>query len=140
MTTKRTVKPHFYWNLREIMKFKHITFSELSIKTGINSLRLLSYWNNDKRPSNEHVISIAKALKCDVNDLLTGYDLHQFLKTETDEICKPEIEINYPTLDNFDIHKFIDECMSKKDRSVSIYFSTHGVSVSVYPLEEDEAD
>ena len=58
----------------------------------------------------------------------------------TMKYVKPEIEINYPTLDNFDIHKFIDECMSKKDRSVSIYFSPNGVSVSVYPLEEDETD
>lgn len=40
----------------------------------------------------------------------------------------------------FDIHKFIDECMCKKDRYVTIYFGESGVSVSVYPLTEEDGD
>lgn len=41
---------------------------------------------------------------------------------------------------NFDIHKFIDECMNKKDRYVTIYIGENGVSVSVYPLVDEEDD
>lgn len=41
---------------------------------------------------------------------------------------------------NFDIHKFIDECMVKKDRYVTIYIGESGVSVSVYPLIEEEVE
>ena len=41
---------------------------------------------------------------------------------------------------NFDIHKFIDECMNKKDRYVSIYFGESGVSVSVYPITEYDVE
>lgn len=44
------------------------------------------------------------------------------------------------TLVPFDIHKFIDECMCKKDRYVTIYFGEFGVSVSVYPLTAEGED
>lgn len=37
---------------------------------------------------------------------------------------------------NVDIHKLIDDAMEKKDRSVSLYISEHGVSVTVTPLDE----
>ena len=36
------------------------------------------------------------------------------------------------------IHNLIEEAMEKKDRYVTLYFGETGVSVSVYPLTEDE--
>lgn len=39
---------------------------------------------------------------------------------------------------NFDIHKFIDETIEKKDRYVDIFIGEHGVTVSVYPLSNNE--
>lgn len=36
---------------------------------------------------------------------------------------------------NFDIHKFIDEMISKKDRYVNIYIGEYGTSISIYPLD-----
>ena len=40
-------------------------------------------------------------------------------------------------LENFDIHKLIDDAMEKKDRSVTIFFGKLGTSVSVYPITDD---
>lgn len=33
---------------------------------------------------------------------------------------------------------FIDEAIDKKDRCVSIYLGKNGISISVYPLEDEE--
>lgn len=41
---------------------------------------------------------------------------------------------------NFDIHKFIDECICKKDRYVSIYFGECGTTITVYPFTDDEEE
>lgn len=103
----------------------------LSFKTGI-SLDAISWYLSGKcRPNAENMTKIAKALGLTIEDLLSYSD------------AKPMVEINpsgcnIPDLDKFDLHKFIDECVGKKDRYVSIYFSPHGVTVSVYPFDEDE--
>lgn len=52
-----------------------------------------------------------------------------------------EINTVENVLKDFDIHKFIDETMKKKDRYVSIFVGECGISISVYPLiPEDEDD
>lgn len=52
---------------------------------------------------------------------------------DEDYICPLEKQSDAPKID---IHKLIDEAMAKKDRSVSLYISEHGVSVTVTPLDE----
>lgn len=39
---------------------------------------------------------------------------------------------------DFDIHKFIDDMMSKKDRYVNLFFGENYTSISVYPLNDDD--
>lgn len=38
------------------------------------------------------------------------------------------------------LHDFIDEAMAKKDRTVSIYMGENGVSISLFPLEDNEEE
>ena len=40
---------------------------------------------------------------------------------------------------NVDIHKLIYEAMEKKDRYVSLYISDYGMTVNIYPIEENKA-
>lgn len=107
------------------------TQSVLSFKTGISLSSISRYLSGQRRPNAENMTKIAKALGLTIEDLLSYSD------------AKPMVEINptgcsMPDLDNFNLHKFIDDCVGKKDRYVSMYFSPHGVTVSVYPVDEDE--
>ena len=134
----RTVSGSFYINLRNIMEEKQITIEKLSELSSINPTTLYMYWTNDKLPTINHLAAIAYALDCELTDLLPSSLLNFFYPD--DKQCV-EINDNIPNktvLDNFDIHKFIDECMAKKDRSVSIYFGEHGTTISVYPITDDE--
>lgn len=55
-------------------------------------------------------------------------------------------EYNHPTVHTVyerdsnpvDIHKIIDDAMEKRDRTVSIYIGEAGVSVNVYPADQDK--
>ena len=46
--------------------------------------------------------------------------------------------MNHDEFTKYVMHDFIDKAMDKKDRSVSIYIGEHGVSISVYPLKDEE--
>lgn len=56
--------------------------------------------------------------------------------------CKKEHEKNLEMVrTNHElIHKIIDDAMKAKDRSVTVYFHGEHMSVSVYPLLDDEDD
>lgn len=49
----------------------------------------------------------------------------------------PPLNINKKKDIPVDIHKIIDDAMDKRDRTVSIYIGEAGVSVSVYPVDQD---
>ena len=38
---------------------------------------------------------------------------------------------------NINIHEIIDEATKKKDRFVTLYFGDEGISVSIYPLDNE---
>lgn len=136
----KEVSDSFYINFRNILKNKGIKLSQLSMITGIHQTVLYTYWTNDKLPTIEHLELIADGLCVLVDDLIPASIRHALYPESKP---KAEIEtagVDVPVLKNFDLHKFIDECITKKDRSVSIYFNPNGVSISVYPYDMSEED
>ena len=64
--------------------------------------------------------------------LLTCNDVRFLFKPETIAITNRGSGI--------DIHKLIDESIEKKDRYVSIYSDGNGLSISIYPLDDENEE
>ena len=46
--------------------------------------------------------------------------------------------VHHDEFSRYILHELIDETMEKKDRSLSIYIGEHGVSISVFPIIDEE--
>ena len=60
----------FATNLIWVMNMNNVSQKELSIKTGISENAISNYVHENKEPKITNVIKMAKALNCDIRDLI----------------------------------------------------------------------
>ena len=109
---------YFYKNLARLRKERALTQTELAKSTGLTQRVLSSYENNKTQPTIENAISIAKALKVNLDELIKtdAENLNQgdYLQLDARTMEKIKLILQLPRNERHIIYTIAESFIAKR--------------------------